>query len=618
MTSIDTNISFQHLPIAQQACFDSHDTEGDDTCLPNTRVELLDTISHWITDPDSRRIFWLNGMAGTGKSTISRTLSHRRHEAKDLGATFFFKRGETDRSGLTMFVSTLARQLANRVPELRAHIKSAIDLDATITSKAVKEQFKRLIVEPLVALSTVNNTLSPIVFVIDALDECERDEDIGLLIRLFSAEQCPDSLKLRVLITSRPELPIRLGFSEPDAKYSYDTLILHDMPASTIEHDIAIFLQYHLAKVKVAYNQLDRAQAKVPEDWPGQDNIKKLVTMASPLFIFASTICRLVGDMRWGDPQRLLEEFLVQKSNRSVSKLHFTYHPALKQQFVSFENHETREREKVVTEFRHIVGAIVTLFNPLSATSLSQLLDIAQSIIDHRIEMLHSVLNVPKIPDSPIRLLHLSFRDYLVDPEQREVNEFWIDEEDVHQNLFRSCLRVMRCHLRKDICNIQQPGAYRSQIPSERIKKHVPPELEYACLYWIPHLIAKNPASDMEDVYSFLAVHLLHWIEVLTLLRKCNEGVPLLMKFQDWWQVSQHHCYSTRTEIYLTSHREQTNTFSNKHYETLLRMQYAFYASVLVQSTKRPFKYTLPHCFHYPRKVTSECDSDTQYQSGCL
>ncbi|PTB41638.1 hypothetical protein M441DRAFT_402135 [Trichoderma asperellum CBS 433.97] len=74
-------------------------------------------------------------MAGTGKSTISRTLAQVRNKSGDLGATFFFKRGVTDRANLKKFVSTLARQLARNVPGLDIHVKAAIDVDSTIVEE---------------------------------------------------------------------------------------------------------------------------------------------------------------------------------------------------------------------------------------------------------------------------------------------------------------------------------------------------------------------------------------------------------------------------------------------------------------------------------------------------
>lgn len=272
-------------------------------------------------------------MAGTGKSTIARTLAQLRAKSNDLGATFFFKRGETDRTSLKSFVSTLARQLARNVPGLDVHIKAAIDVDSTINDKRVQEQFRRLVTEPL---SKIPTTESSLVFVIDALDECERDSDVALLIRLFSCAQSP-SPRLRVFITSRPELPIRLGFN--NIKGTYEDLGVHEIPAPTIKHDITVFLRHKLSLIRKESDHFAEGP-KLPQDWPGEAVIQKLVMMATPLFIFASAICRLIGDYRLGNPQGLLDEVLSQKKSDDAFQLHMTYYPALKQQFSSLQEHQ--------------------------------------------------------------------------------------------------------------------------------------------------------------------------------------------------------------------------------------------------------------------------------------
>ncbi|KPA36747.1 hypothetical protein FLAG1_10462 [Fusarium langsethiae] len=97
LQNVDHRTALNQLQIADGASFDSRAEEHNPTCLPNTRVELLKDIDRWIDDPNSRTMYWLNGMAGTGKSTISRTAAQARHDRGDLGASFFFKRGEIDR-----------------------------------------------------------------------------------------------------------------------------------------------------------------------------------------------------------------------------------------------------------------------------------------------------------------------------------------------------------------------------------------------------------------------------------------------------------------------------------------------------------------------------------------
>lgn len=139
--------------VAAGASFDSRAEEHNPMCLPSTRVELLRQISQWALDPGAEAIFWLNGMAGTGKSTVSRTIAHNFADGGHLGASFFFKRGETDRGNMSKFVPTIAADIARRVPATARHMKAAIDNHPAILRKTIREQFDKLIWHPMSMLS---------------------------------------------------------------------------------------------------------------------------------------------------------------------------------------------------------------------------------------------------------------------------------------------------------------------------------------------------------------------------------------------------------------------------------------------------------------------------------
>ena len=201
-----------NLPIAKGASFDSHMEEHNSRCLSNTRVELLSQITEWAKDRNGKPIFWLNGMAGTGKSTIARTVAQSFADQCQLGASFFFKRGEGERGNATRFFTTIAIDLMGHAPGIRSGIRKTIDTDPAISEKALKDQFEKLIFQPLSEAEPLQAL--ELVIVIDALDECERDEDIRAILELLSRTKGLKPVSLRVFVTSRPELPIRLGFKK--------------------------------------------------------------------------------------------------------------------------------------------------------------------------------------------------------------------------------------------------------------------------------------------------------------------------------------------------------------------------------------------------------------------
>jgi hypothetical protein len=478
-------------------------------------------------------MFWLNGMAGTGKSTISRTVAWALSERGQLGASFFFKRGDGDRGKIDKFFTTIAAQLVTKEPAVAVHIKNAIDSDRTVVRKVMREQFEKLVLEPLSKISQDVLGASSLIIVVDALDECERDEDIRVLINLFSLIKTLKSPRLKIFITSRPDLPIRLGFKA--IKGVYQDLFLHEIPELVVEHDIGAFLKDELARIRDAYNASVSEDRQLPDDWPGQSNVQGLVKMAIPLFIFAATICRFLGDRKCGSPNKQLGKVLEYQTRSQESKLDATYLPVLDQLLVGLSS---RERDQVLEQFRTIVGSIIILFSPLSTTSLACILRIDQEDIDSQLDLLHSVLSVPPSSKSPVRLLHLSFRDFLLDPEKREINQFWVDEEHAHKQMAANCLRIMGEHLRADMCQLQWPGTSRSAIDPKLIENRLPPEVQYACLYWAHHLTqAKSRIRDGDLVDNFLTRHFLHYLEILSLIGRTSESISILKTLQSLLEV---------------------------------------------------------------------------------
>ncbi|KAL5589207.1 hypothetical protein FOBRF1_015735 [Fusarium oxysporum] len=200
LSSLDQKWVLSRLQIAAGASFDSQAEEHNPTCLPNTRVDLLNQISEWVKDSNSQKLFWLNGMAGTGKSTVARTLAQSFSQSGHLGASFFFKRGESDRDGLSKFVSTICAQLVESRPALALHIKATIDSDPHVFDKTTREQFSKMIVQAFSSTTEDPRNSNPTVIIIDALDECVRQEDVELIIHLFSHLE---PSRIKVFLTTR-------------------------------------------------------------------------------------------------------------------------------------------------------------------------------------------------------------------------------------------------------------------------------------------------------------------------------------------------------------------------------------------------------------------------------
>jgi hypothetical protein len=509
-----------NLRVAEGAFYNSFINGQEDFCLLDTRTELQSRVSGWADSTAGQCIFWLKGMAGTGKSTIARTVARSFEKKGQLGATFFFKRGEADRFGTgeakpnynaKHFISTITSQLAARHQQLVPDILNAIENDPNISFKSLSEQFEKLLFQPLLKLHLNQPTTT--VIVIDALDECDREDDIEVILQLLPRLQNSQSVRLRIFLTSRPELPVRLGFGQDN---NHQEVALHGLPNPVIEHDIRLFLEYKFSAIQ--------KKRSLPLHWPGNENLERLVKMAVPSFIFAATICRFVGDRRWR-PEKRLEAILEDPTASSGSEIERTYSPVLNQLLSGTNEGDAKQ---LVQEFQDIVGVVILLATPLSVNALSQLINLPREDVRNRLDGFHSVLNIPEDVDSPIRLLHLSFRDFLV----KTTSRFHVNEAETHRKIALHCFRVLNDRLKRNICGLSSYGTEKVDIDNQTLDQHIPADVQYSCRYWVHHL--QHSRCDISEfpVLSFFKTNLLHWLEALSLMNVLSEAVGMMDMLQ--------------------------------------------------------------------------------------
>jgi hypothetical protein len=505
--STRSKLDLDKVPYAKGAMFNAYDPDHT-TCHAATRVDLLGQIQDWAQQSHSKSIFWLNGMAGTGKSTISWTIAEwltgqGREGIIELGASFFFKRGEGDRASASRFFPTIVRQLVSKVPGMDSLLADVITSDPSIFDKALGEQFDKLIYQPLQKVKATTSNSRILVVVVDALDECEKERDIKTIIDLWSRLPEITTVCLRLFLTSRPDLPIQLGFRNISAAAHRDMILQDEVPQTTIQHDIFVFLKDKFENVRKQY-RLDPLLGKaLGQDWPGDKILHALVKMAVPLFIVAATICRFVDDAHW-NPQERLELILRFPGIGEMEKMEQTYLPVLTQLPATLTN--SRDTDRLYQEFRVIVGSIVTLAEPLSIMSLGTLLKLLPGAIALRLRPLHSVLRVASDIETPIRTLHLSFGEFLLSDKLRDT-PFGIDGPATHRLLLTKCLELLSGPdgLRENMCNLEYPGQPRREVDLTTIDSRLSPAVQYACRYWVHHIRYSTVLiHDEDEVHAFL------------------------------------------------------------------------------------------------------------------
>jgi hypothetical protein len=525
--TIDIDKVLNSLPAAADAPFDAFRRQHDPTCLPNTRTDLLQEVHTWAGGQSNQHIFWLSGLAGTGKSTIARTIARIFFEKQRLGASFFFSRGGGDTGNASKFATSIAKQLANNVPSLKQHICNAIKERRDIAEKTLHDQWRQLVLHPLLKLGE-NGIQVTYILVVDALDECNNDNNIRIIIRLLREVRLLKTVRLRIFITSRPEVPIRTGFVQmPDAEHQ--DFVLHNISSSIVDQDIRTFLEHNL--------HLIAQERSLATGWPGQGIINRLVHSASGLFIWAATVCRFIREGKRLAAKRLKAILENSSTDVNAAEKHLNeIYTTVLQNCISSE-YTFEEAEEVRAILKSLLGSISTLLSPLSTLSISKLLSTAQDEVDQTLADLHAILSISKDPTLPLRLHHPSFRDFLY--EEARSGEFWVNEKQAHQVLADKCIQLMSTSLRQDVCSVNTPGMLVADAKRNQIEQGLPPEVQYACNYWIDHVQkSSSQLNDNSQVYCFLQEHFLHWLEALGWIGKISEGIHAITALESSISVS--------------------------------------------------------------------------------
>ena len=241
-------------------------------CLKGTRGSVLAEIEHWTEDFNMSPVFWLNGLAGTGKTTIAQTIAERLFADNRLGASFFCSRGFEDRSNLRFIFPTLAFQLAQKYPDFRSSLIPLLQSNPDIVHEPLQDQMQKLLIDPL-CFTTIST-----VIVIDALDEC-KDKDPESAILLVLGKLVSEIPGVKFFVTSRPEAHILSGFRGPLLKGSTHVFILHKVEPCVIDDDIRHFFKLELSKLASKRCGMD--------DWPTDEHVDSLCQRAAGFFVYA-------------------------------------------------------------------------------------------------------------------------------------------------------------------------------------------------------------------------------------------------------------------------------------------------------------------------------------------
>ena len=147
------------------------------------------------------------------------------------------------------------------------------------------------------------------------------------------------------------------------------------------------------------------------EDWPSSSEINILCEKAAGFFIYASTVIKFVTSGTHPPTEQLtwITSLPQSTSHEGRSGIDILYTQVLGQVLNNVDVND----DELYSHFRTVVGVVLLVFNPLLIKVLSDLLRV--SGISTVLRSLHSLLLVPESKDTPVRIFHKSFPDFLTD-----------------------------------------------------------------------------------------------------------------------------------------------------------------------------------------------------------
>ena len=493
-------------------------------CLRGTRETVLEEIELWTRDLKQSPVFWLNGLAGTGKSTIAQTIAERAFASGLLGASFFCSRDFQDRSDLHFIFPTLAFQLAHKYPNFRSHLVSLLLLDPDIVDESLYGQMERLIVEPLRSAN-----ISTVV-VIDALDECKDEEPSSAILSVLGrfVEKIPS---VKFFITGRPEPWIKTGFRLPLLVDETNVFVLHDVRPHLVNNDIRLYLKHKLSEL---------AQRCQLGSWPSDEHIELLCHRAGGLFVYAVATAKFLDSNIHLPKQRLDMIASLPECTVPEGKTCFKPNTTLDSLYTSILEMAFHEGDpEADSKIRSTIGTVVLLVNPLPVSGIAELVGLDPEEVRLFLKLVQSLLILDGNSNLPIKPFHKSFPDFITNSSRCLNVRFYILPGSLHLNLATNCLRLMNDSLEQNLLLLPN-YALNSEVKDMpmRIKDHVSIALQYACQFWHNHLTeARGDVTDaVFHLHIFLEDKFLAWLEIASALGAARGAVVALEKLIPWLQ----------------------------------------------------------------------------------
>jgi len=447
-------------------------TIGRRGCAPETREKILADLKLWANDPNGAKVYWVDGMAGTGKTTILYSLCKWLKENDRLGGDFCcFTNFRSPCTNMNNIISTIAYRLAQFSPAFRLALGNILEKDPEALTRDVRLQFQKLIQQPMQDLK--NAMLNGVVVAINALDACADHGEVLLFLQTLMKHAV--GLPIKFFITSRPNPVFQDEILNPE--YSCFRFHLDDVEKSIVEADIKKYLE-------------DAFSSMIPV--PSPADIDQLVRHTEQLFFDAAKVVAYINSPScYVDSEARLQMVLSGDMGRNGlrSLPSATW----------FD-----DQEQISYDARLTLWTAVCAKEPMTGRMLLLLLG-----YDYNSRPLRLALHVPDDYNEEIFVPN-ALLDYIFD--ESRSGDLYCDKTRVNDILADKCINVIKQQLQFGIHSLGLPDKDVGNLDG-RGEDYDRDVNAYACRYWSVHLREGQRQEgfnydDCQEVNNYLAQRL--------------------------------------------------------------------------------------------------------------
>ncbi|KAK4095858.1 WD40 repeat-like protein [Parathielavia hyrcaniae] len=496
------------------------DPQHDMQRIEDSKDVLLDNAYNWIlrtpeyagftnwddsgSDRPPRRLLWIKGHAGTGKTMLTigliRQLSHQ-PVALSPALSFFFCQGTNAAlSNATAVLRSLIWLLLLQQPCLISHLlqkykESGADLfrdqNAFI---ALSEAFRNMLKD---------SQLPPVYLVVDALDECTqgRSDLIDLISTSLSLSQ-----RVRWLLSSRPEVDLLAELKHPGTNSSDASGSLVELDTQRLQDPVNAFIDHKLMELKYKEGYDSRVLADISHE---------VRQRAENTFLWVALVFKELSSVEGWDAVET-----IQNIPPGLTDLYG-------RMMVRIDGGNERNRQRC----KNVLVATFLVHRPLSLSELVLVAGLPAKINPRTIvDRCGSFLT---IKDETVYLIHQSAKDYLGDNYTTRLQPAGVAQG--HVDIGIRAIDAMSSMLRHNMYNLDLGFKPENITPPD--PDPLAP-IRYSCVFWADHLCSQNSDNSMflgelmDDgkLFGFLTEYFLRWLESLSLIGELSSGLLSIRK----------------------------------------------------------------------------------------